>query len=265
MLKSLYYHEYGPSHTLTELSTPPVVVLVHGLFGSSDNLTVIRRHLETQYRVVNIDLPDHGLSPHSERFSFENYARQIILTLSTLNISKASVIGHSLGAKVAMWLAYLAPSMVDKLICLDIAPVAYTRRHENVINALTSVPLGQITSRKDAHQHMANFIEDPSTIAFLLKSLFEENGTWRWRFNLSLLVRDYALLSDWSLSGQQVYNGVVLFIKGERSDYILAQYEDAIKIQFPKARAKLVNAGHWLHAEKPQVVNSLITKHLLGN
>lgn len=261
MLKSLHYTQSGATDINNR--TKPVVVLLHGLFGSSDNLSGIRRHLEGQFEVINIDLPDHGLSPHSQAFNFERYAQQVLLTLNQLDIKKASIVGHSLGGKVAMWIAYLLPSLIDKLIILDIAPCAYEPRHQEVIKGLQSVPLDTIESRKQAQQYIAKFIKEPSTQAFLLKSLFEQDEGWQWRFNLHVLVRDYALLSDWTLGDKIVFDEEVLFIKGEHSDYLLAEHQSAIKAQFPKATAKLVSAGHWLHAEKPQVVNSLITKHLL--
>jgi esterase len=264
MLKTLHYSEHIPQNTTTALNNFPVVVLLHGLFGSSDNLSVIRRALQDQYRVISIDLPDHGQSPRSTGFSFESYAQRVVFTLHKLNITNANLIGHSLGGKVAMWIAHKQPQLIDKLIVLDIAPVAYEPRHQNVINGLTAVPLNKIDSRKHAQQFMAKFIVEAGTQSFLLKSLYEEKGNWHWRFNLNLLVKDYALLSDWTLAGHLVYNEQVLFIKGENSDYITAEHRDTISIQFPKAKAKLVKAGHWLHAEKPQIVNSLITKYLRG-
>ncbi|MGK0372667.1 MAG: esterase, partial [Glaciecola sp.] len=241
MLKTLHYSEHYPQDSNGDRSNIPVVVLLHGLFGSSDNLNVIRRHLQQQFRVINIDLPDHGQSPRSAGFSFENYAQQVVITLNKLGIEKASIIGHSLGGKVAMWIAYLQPQFIDSLIILDIAPVAYEPRHHDVINGLTAVKLDSIESRKHAQKLMAKFIDDPGTQGFLLKSFYEEEAKWHWRFNVNLLVRDYPLLSDWTLAGKVVYKNNVLFIKGENSDYILAKYQAATKIQFPKASVKIVN------------------------
>jgi esterase len=264
MLDTLYYTEHLPQESTTANEPFPVVVLLHGLFGSSDNLSVIRRHLEQNYRVINIDLPDHGKSSRSVDFSFNNYAEKVILTLHMLDISTASIVGHSLGGKIAMWIAYLQPQLVEKLIILDIAPVQYEPRHQSVLKGLKAVPLETLKSRKDAESIMSNFIEDTGTRAFLLKSLYENSGKWHWRFNLELLARDYNLLSDWPLHEQKIYLKEMLFIKGEESDYILSEHQAIIMKQFPKAKAKLVKAGHWLHAQKPQIVNSLITKHLRG-
>ncbi len=245
-------------------ASPQVVVLIHGLFGNSDNLSVIRRELQQQFRVISLDLPDHGKSPWSESFSFEQYAIQVASTLTQLGVESAHIVGHSLGGKVAMYLSYIKPELVHSLIILDIAPVAYQPRHENVIKGLTSINLTSIERRKDAQQQMNEFIKDPGTQAFLLKSLYHKNDHFAWRFNLDLLVRDYALLSSWPLHNKQVFTGKVLFIKGKNSDYITLKHQETIAKQFPAAQAKVVEAGHWLHAEKPQTVNTLITKHLLG-
>lgn len=264
MLDTLYYTEHVPKATTTVNEPFPVVVLLHGLFGSSDNLSVIRRHLEQNYRVINIDLPDHGKSPRSVEFSFNDYAEKVILTLHNLDISNASIVGHSLGGKIAMWIAYLQPQLVERLIILDIAPVPYEPRHQSVLKGLKAVPLETLKSRKDADSILSTVIEDAGTRAFLLKSLYEDSGSWHWRFNLELLARDYNILSDWPLIGQMIYSKETLFIKGEESDYILNDHQTIIVKQFPKAKAKLVQAGHWLHAQKPQIVNSLITKHLRG-
>lgn len=240
------------------------MVLIHGLFGNSDNLSVIRRALESQYFVVSIDLPDHGESPWSDVFSFENAAMQLEATLQHLDIATASFVAHSLGGKVAMTLCHMQAQLISHLIVLDMAPVAYKPRHHNVIKGLTSVDLTLVKSRKDAQLQLTNHIKDAGTEAFLLKSLYNDDGIWKWRFNLNLLVRDYHILSQWNLTDKLVFSGKVLFIKGQNSDYITSQHQALIMQQFPNASAKIVSAGHWLHAEKPKIVNTLITKYLNG-
>lgn len=240
------------------------VVLLHGLFGNLDNLSVIRRYLTQYYNVISIDLPDHGLSPRTDNFSFDTYAKKVANTLAHLKVTKVHIVAHSLGGKVAMYIARLFPGLIAKLIVLDIAPVAYNPRHENVMRGLQAVELNKINNRKDAHKMLAKYIVDTGTQAFLLKGLYQRNKTWAWRFNLDLISRDYNILSDWQLNNDLVFDGAVLFIKGAKSDYITAQHQSTIMAQFPNAQAKIVDAGHWLHAEKPQVVNMLITRFLRG-
>lgn len=258
MREILNYQVHGPDN-----EQAPVLLLIHGLFGSADNLSVIRRSFDKDYRVISLDLPDHGESPRSTGFSFDGFAQQVALTLEHLNVSRANVVGHSLGGKIAMYLAYMHPTLIDKIIILDIAPVAYSTRHQNVIAGLTAVTLSKISSRKDAQLQLSQFVHDAGTRGFLLKSLYKDIAdNWQWRFNLYQLVKDYDLLSQWPLTEEVVFERTILFIKGEHSDYITKAHQGSILQQFPKAVAKIVTAGHWLHAEKPQVVNSLITKHL---
>lgn len=242
----------------------PTLVLIHGLFGNSDNLSVIRRAFEHERSVISIDLPDHGKSLHTQSFSFEDYANRVAAALTALNISECALAGHSLGGKVSMLVAQKLPNVVKQLVIMDIAPVAYSARHQNVFKGLNNVNLASITSRSDAKQQLAEYVQDPGTQAFLLKSLYQDDDhLWQWRFNLPLIARDYSALIAWTNSGL-CYSGPTLFIKGAESDYILPQHQSAIVEQFPQAKAKIVQAGHWLHAQKPQVVNALITKFLRG-
>lgn len=260
MLDTLNYQIHGP-----DIADAPVLVLLHGLFGSADNLSVIRRDFESTHKVISMDLPDHGESPRSEGFSFERWAQKVALTLTNLDIDKASIVAHSLGGKVAMYLSYINPILIDKLIILDIAPVAYSPRHQNVINGLTAVDLLHLSNRTEAKSSLAKFVKDPGTQGFLLKSLYQdEQRNWKWRFNLEQLINDYDKLSQWPLSDKVVFKHPVLFIKGKNSDYINSEHQATILQQFPAAIAKIVDAGHWLHAEKPQVINRLITNHLRG-
>lgn len=263
MSELLFYQTFGEEH-LVSSPTQPSIVLIHGLFGSGDNLSVIRRHFETSHHVISIDLPDHGKSPRSEHFSFDVWAQQVIETLSSLNVQKVMIVAHSLGGKIAMRVACLEPTLIENLVVLDIAPVRYEPRHQNVIDGLTSVKLNEIGDRKEAMVQLSEHVKDASTCAFLLKSLYkDETQGWQWRFNLPLITRDYPLLSDWPFEGL-LYSGKITFIKGRKSDYISAHYQATINTQFPNAKAKIVDAGHWLHAEKPQLINTLLTRILLG-
>jgi esterase len=263
MSELLFSQTFGEEH-LASSPDQASVVLIHGLFGNNDNLSVIRRQFETTHHVISIDLPDHGKSPWSECFSFDVWAQQIIQTLQFMNIDKAFVIAHSLGGKIAMRAASLAPQLIEKLVIMDIAPVKYEQRHQNIIDGLSNVKLSNIADRKEAMAQLSKYIEAPGIRSFLLKSLYQDDEKkWRWRFNLQLLTRDYPLLSDWPFEGK-LFCGDITFIKGSNSDYIIATYQATIMAQFPNAKVKIVDTGHWLHAEKPQLVNALLTRILLG-
>lgn len=241
----------------------PWLMLIHGLFGSLDNLSALRRQFTDSYQVLSIDLPDHGKSAATQSFSFEHYAELIHTLINSLKITKLSVVGHSLGGKVAMQLAFNQNELINHLVVLDIAPVEYSARHSNVFRGLNNVVLADITSRKEADVALARYVEDISTRQFLLKSLYNENDIWKWRFNLELLQKDYAKISS-AITSVHPYESPVLFLKGEHSDYLLAEYKPAVVQLFPNSQSKMVSgAGHWLHAEKPELCGKLISAFLI--
>jgi esterase len=240
----------------------PWLMLIHGLFGSLDNLSALRKQFAGTYQVLSIDLPDHGKSAFTQSFSFEHYAELISELLNSLKIKRISLVGHSLGGKVAMQLAVTQADLISNLVVLDIAPVKYTPRHSNVFDGLNNVVLADITSRKEADTALSEYVEDNSTRQFLLKSLYNENDIWQWRFNLALLEKDYAKLSA-AITSAQPFEGPVLFIKGELSDYLLAEHRPAVMQLFPNSQSKMISGtGHWLHAEKPDLCAKLILAFL---
>ena len=238
------------------------VVLLHGLFGSLENLGVVARELSQNYKVISIDLPDHGRSYRSDNFSYDDYAQAVKTTTEALDIEQFALLGHSMGGKVAMTLALAMPDLVSKLIIVDIAPVSYEQRHTNVINALKSVDLATLTTRKQADDTMALHVREQGVRQFLLKSLAQADGTWSWRFNLNLIESDYSELSQ-GISSNNQYSGQTLFIKGSESDYLLAEHQALIAELFPNSKAKIIQgAGHWLHAEKPVAFNKIVRDFL---
>jgi esterase len=236
----------------------PWIMLIHGLFGSLDNLSALRRQFTGSFQVLSIDLPDHGKSAFTHTFSFEHYAELISELGARLNIKRLNIVGHSLGGKVAMRLALNQHELISHLVVLDIAPVKYHARHSHVFQGLNNVPLADITSRKEAEIALSEFVEDSSTKQFLLKSLYNENDIWQWRFNLELLQTDYSKLSG-AIESKQPFVGPVLFIKGEQSDYLLPEHKRAVIKLFSNSQFKMISGtGHWLHAEKPELCAKII-------
>lgn len=234
-------------------SDKPHLICIHGLFGSADNLNVVAKPLSETFQVVNIDVTNHGQSPHVAQISYPQMASDVIDTLKHLNIEQAYFVGHSMGGKIAMQCALTHPNLVLKLVVLDIAPVNYQPRHFDVFAGLSAVLLDKIASRKEAENQMQTHIQEAGVRAFLLKSLAQENGVFSWRFNLEGLIENYdAILAA---PCGEAYQGETLFIKGANSDYITAEHRDEITTLFPQSKAKIITgAGHWLHAEKPQAI-----------
>ena len=260
MSRSINFEQY-----YCKKQNAPWVVLIHGLFGNLDNLAALRRHLTDAFNVIAIDLPNHGESPWVDTFTLEDCVSALIKVLDEQHIDRCHVVGHSLGGKVAMLTALNHPNRVDKLIPMDIAPVTSPPHHQSVFAGLNKVDLTTLSGRKDAESMMQSEIKIAGVRQFLLKSLYQDDdGQWRWRFNVAGLEKDYANVGGFSAPQNSRFEGRVTFIKGGESDYITRQHQGIIGQYFPNAKAKIVEGvGHWLHAEKPQVVNGLVERALL--
>jgi esterase len=256
---SLNFHRQGQ----TDGSNKPVVLL-HGLFGSLENLNGIAKSLHGRCEVIAIDLPNHGRSPHSNSFSYLKMADQVMLLMDTLGLDKYSIVGHSMGGKVAMQLAITAPKKVEKLVIADISPVAYSPKHNIVLEALKRIDLATVANRKAADVLLQPFIEELGIRNFLLKSLVKTPDGMAWRFNLQALIEHYPNINK-GLEGRDSYSGPTLFVKGGKSDYIEAAHRPDIFHYFPNSKAHIIkDAGHWLHAEKPEQFNRIVSAFLFS-
>lgn len=236
----------------------PPIVLIHGLFGSLDNLGILARDLHQHRTVLQIDLRNHGRSPWDAEMSYQAMALDVIETLNEHGINRAIILGHSMGGKVAMALTAQFAERIEKLIVLDIAPVAYNvRRHDEIFAALHAVNAAKATTRQQATEVMSTFLEDAGVINFLLKSF----NQGEWRFNLPVLEAQYQHILGWQNSA--AWPHPILFIAGGNSPYIAPEYRENIVSQFPAAQAHVIaGAGHWVHAEKPEAVLRAIHRFL---
>ena len=234
------------------------LVLIHGLFGSLDNLGILARDLKQYRQVIQLDVRNHGLSPRATEMNYTLMAQDVLETLDGLGVDRFCVIGHSMGGKIAMTLSALAPSRIAGSVVIDIAPVAYpTRHHDEIFAALQAVTAAGITSRSEAAALMRQTLTEEGVIQFLLKSF--HNGEWR--FNVPVLLQCYDQLIGWQ--PQAPWPHPVLFIRGGNSHYLADEYRDALVAQFPLARAHVVaGASHWVHAEKPDAVLRAIRRFL---
>lgn len=244
--------------------TGPLVVLIHGLFGSYENLGSIARALTDDFQVLNIDVRNHGRSAHSSAINYPVMASDLAETLSELNLEPYAILGHSMGGKIAMEAVLSQKLTPQRLILADIAPVTYNPRHKAIFEGLTSIDLTTVKSRSEADQQLTAYITETGVRQFLLKSLENTPEGFRWRFNLAALQTHYEhLISAPTAAG--VFTLPTLFIKGANSDYILPEHRPHILKHFPAAQAKVISgAGHWLHAEKPQAFNKIVRDFLLS-
>ena len=239
-------------HTQAQQPTQhPPLLLIHGLFGSIGNLGVIARAFQEHYDVIQVDVRNHGQSAHTDQMDYRAMAQDIVETLDHLGVEHVSVIGHSMGGKIAMAFADLAPTRLKQLVVLDMAPYAYQENHhDEIFKALFAVKDAHPESRKDATTIMQQFIKVPMVNQFLLKSFYQG----QWRFNVDALYNRYAQILSWHVIAP--CDVKALFLRGANSAYVAeAAQQQAVLQQFPQATIKAIdNAGHWLHAEQAQAV-----------
>ena len=239
------------------------VFLIHGLFGSLSNLGNLARALAPSYRVIAVDLRNHGDSPHQPEMSLLSMAQDLIELMDHLSIASAYFVGHSLGGKVAMQLAMSEASRVKSLVVVDIAPVKYKDNNTNIINDLSDLSKVFIKDRKMADSFLSEQGVEPSVRAFLLKNLRRNTaGHFELKININAIKANYENhLSVAPVGG--VFTAPCLFLKGENSDYIEQQHLPIIQSIFPKTSVKTIEAvGHWLHAEKPELFNQIVLQFI---
>ena len=238
---------------LTEEGDGPPLILLHGLFGAGQNWGGIRRALVSRYRVLTPDLRNHGASPHAAAMDYAAMAADIAETMDAAGVPRAAVLGHSMGGKVAMLLALVQPGRVERLIVADIAPVRYRPALRGYVEAMQAMPLRSGMTRKEADAHLAATIPEAGIRAFLLQSLRFETNPPAWRLGLAELAAAMPTIEDFASPPGARYDGAVLVMAGERSDYIRPEHHAVFRALFPRAAFTTIpNAGHWVHAENPR-------------
>jgi esterase len=242
----LFYREYGAGQPL---------IILHGIFGISDNWVSFARKLEKKFHVFIPDQRNHGQSPHDDTFNYFALCADLQEFIETHEMENPIVLGHSMGGKVAMHFALENPDLLKALIVADISMRQYNRRyrHLSMVDAMMAVNFENAQTREDIENQLMEKIPDKRIRQFAMKNLYrrERSQQFAWRLNLEAI----------NLNMDEVFKGIdskglfekpTLFIRGGASDYI--SYEDFDKIyrHFPKADIKTIEgAGHWLHAEKP--------------
>jgi pimeloyl-ACP methyl ester carboxylesterase len=243
----------------------PVIVILHGLFGQSDNWAGIARKLSDNYRIYTLDLRNHGESDHSEEFDYEVMADDVIETLDAAFLEGVHLLGHSMGGKVAMVVAQKRPILLKSLLVADIAPKPYKPHHQEILAGLNALNPVEISSRTEAEEALKKQIPDFGTRQFLLKNLGrKEDNSFEWKFNLKTITEKIAEIGK---ATDGVESDVpALFYKGEKSNYIKEEDFENIHLLFPNAEFKTMKgAGHWLHAEYPNEMIKTIEEWVSKN
>ena len=268
----LFYREEGEGFPL---------VIVHGLYGSSDNWLTVGKKLSAKYKVYMIDQRNHGRSPNSDEHSYEAMKYDLAEFFDQQNIEKAILMGHSMGGKTAMCFAADYPERVEKLIVVDIAPKDYFLLndesqyylHNNILRAMLEIDFNRMESRKQVEDFLNERIDSTPIVQFLLKNVHrnKENHHFEWRLNVPVLYDNLdeiikGVNSHWFDDRLPIKNYPVLFIKGADSNYILPEDYPSIRRIYPEAEiAEVQNAGHWLHAEQPQLFMDIVWNFIRKN
>lgn len=248
------------------------LLLLHGLFGSLENLGGVNQRLQEVRQIHGLDLRNHGRSPHTDSMDYPSMAEDVIAYMDEQGLAKASLLGHSMGGKTAMQVALSYPDRVEKVIVADIAPVTYHPRHDAILEGMKSLDLSAVSTRGEADKALQEYVETPEVRMFLLKNLVRvpEEGkadnpnVFRWRLNLPVIEACYQNLAD-APEGDGPFDGPVLFIKGADSAYIQRKHRERIDTLFPQARIEEIEGtDHWLHAEKPDEFARLCREFLKG-
>lgn len=235
----------------------PPVVFCHGLFGQGRNWTQIGKQLADAHRVLLVDLPNHGQSPWTDAVDLVGDADRLAEVLTPL--SPVTLVGHSMGGKVAMLTALRHPHLIERLVIVDISPVTYENVGEfaGYVEAMSRLDLDEVRRRSDADSLLSDAVPHPTIRNFLLQNLRRSDDGWRWQLNLEVLGKDLADVSGWNEAWSRSatpYEGPTLWIAGANSAYVEDEYAPAMEALFPRVRRVTVKeAGHWVHSERPDV------------
>jgi esterase len=270
MKQELYYRKMGQGEPL---------IILHGMYGSSDNWHTVGKALSEKFEVYLIDQRNHGRSPHSPEMSYPLLRDDLRDFLDQHDLWKVSIIGHSMGGKAAIFFATAYPHRVKKLIVVDISPRSYKNLlkpseqvlgHLNIIQSLLSLNISEIASRTEADKQLAETVKSIAVRQFLLKNLIRnKEGKLEWALNLNAIQKALPAMMDGInekalAEGLRITGFPVLFIRGGDSDYIKEEDEIFIKKLFPEAEIETIaGAGHWLHSEKTEEFIRLVKNFLI--
>ncbi len=252
-------------HSKIEGEGKPLVIL-HGFLGMSDNWKTLGVQFAGQgFQVHMLDLRNHGRSFHADEFNYTVMVDDVLDYCRFHQLQKIDVIGHSMGGKIAMFLAANHPELINRLIVADIGPRYYRPHHQDILEGLNAVDFSLKPERGEVDEMLKNYIPDYGTRQFLMKSLYwKEPGQLAFRFNLAVFNKEIEQIGK-ALPEEVRFEKPTLFIRGGNSRYILEEDFSVIRNQFPMAEFETIpNAGHWLHAENPKLFFEIVLKFLKG-
>jgi esterase len=247
----LFYRELGHGQP---------IIMLHGIFGSSDNWLTPSRLLSSHFHTYALDLRNHGRSLHGDAFDYPAMVEDVLEFIETNQIKDPIVMGHSMGGKVAMNLAVGHPDKLQKLIVVDIAPKPYSMEDYVILQGLNAIEIDKITTREEADEALTSFVPESDVRQFLLKNLQRKpEGGFKWKLNLPVITENIGNIGL-PLQFEGTFEKPSLFVRGSRSNYIKDQDVDLIRKIFPAATIETLDTGHWVPAEKPKEFVEVVQK-----
>lgn len=241
------------------------LLIIHGFLGMSDNWKTLGSQFAQQgFQVHLLDMRNHGKSPQSEEFTYAAMVQDVYDYCAAHQLEKVNLLGHSMGGKIVMLFATTYPEKVEKLIVADIGPKYYAPHHQTILAGLNAIDFSVKPSRAEVETTLSLYIKDFGTRQFLLKNLYwVEPGQLGFRFNLDVFNRKIETIGN-ALPFESHFDKPTLFLRGDKSDYILDSDFETIHHHFPNAEIKTIkNAGHWLHAENPTDFYDMVLGYLI--
>ncbi len=246
----LNYRKYGEGEPL---------IILHGLFGSSDNWHSLARKWGKSFQVYALDQRNHGSSPHESAMDYSEMVQDLLQFITQERLESVHIVGHSMGGKVGMQFASTYPDLVKSLTVLDIGMERVVGKHDSILKVLSSINPDEFSTRDHVKQELQYLIDSPPVQQFLLKNILRRlDGSLGWKFNRDALLEHYGDLTS-SLNLSQPFIGSVLFLRGGNSDYLAPELPLEVLQYFPLAQLHTIeDAGHWLHADKPDELSALV-------
>ncbi len=239
------------------------LLILHGLLGLSDHWVSLAKTLSEHFHCIIPDLRNHGKSAHHHVFNYEVMLDDIMELLLEQNIDKCNVLGHSMGGKLAMYLALHYPEKIRKMVIADISPTNYSlTRYSDLFNTLQSVNIEEITKRSDIEQYLTKQLPEKRLIWFVMKNIkMVGREKYAWKSNVKTIIDNLENIFGFGKFELQKCNQPCLFLQGANSDFILKEHKPLIKKLFPNSEIRTIDgAGHWLHVDKPETFLRLVTE-----
>lgn len=259
-------HE-GESQTIAPWGEDPFktpVLFLHGLLGQGRNMRRFQHNPAMKDRLtLTMDLRNHGHSPHG-RAQLQAMAEDVHHTLLHYSLRHVSVVGHSLGGKIAMILALLYPHTVQSLLVLDIPPAHTGHGMGALLQKMAQNPLPDRLKTATEIMHWLTTISDKERIRQLLMQNIEVGHSPFWKIGLTELVEGITDLEGWPSLDFAPYRGSVSFLKGENSPYIQPEHHNIMTHLFPHHQLDTVpDAGHWLQVDNYQAFNTYLYNFIM--